>query len=259
MSKLGLIAVPMLFAAMSFAQAGAPAASDGNVTAPPKVVLLVFQQFLPGRAGARQTLEIDTAQNFDRLNVPVTWIELESLTGPPQAMFFDPANSFADLDKAGVALAQFYRANPDLAQNQQRIDDTVSSSRTVTAFRREDLSSQPDKINLAKARYLRVRVVQVAPSNERNFSSAVSAAAKEKPWAAYQVNAGFPDITFLFVETLQSMQDVDQSLGKMGAEWNWLGAASSSEVTLYALHPEMSHVSKEFAAADPYYWGPRGQ
>jgi hypothetical protein len=251
-----LIALVVVFISAAWAQTATPVPSP---TTPPKVLLLVYQQFLPGKAGTRQTVEIDIARNFDRLAAPISWIELESLTGPPQALFLDPANSFSEIDKAGSTLAQIYAGHPDLAQSQQQIEDVIANTRTVTAVLRDDLSLNTPTLNLAKARLLRIRVIQVRPDRERDFVNAFTVTRPQHTqtdtaWAAYQVNAGLPDLTFIFFEALGSMQDVDRKLSGAALEPSQLAVAASSETNLYAIHPEMSHVSREFAAADPTFW-----
>jgi len=228
-----------------------------TAAAAPKVLLLVYQQFLPGKGAPRQAFERDIAGSFDRLAAPLSWIELESLTGPPQALFIDPANSFAEIDKAGAVLAQIYGAHPDLAQSQQQIEDLVANSRTVTAALRDDLSVNANALNLAKARYLRVLVIQVRPERVSDFAKTLdtnwrASQTKTRFWATYQVNAGLPDVTFLIIESMRSMQDVDHGL--LDSDLAPLGMAISSETNLFAIHPEMSHVSKEFAAGDPTFW-----
>jgi hypothetical protein len=265
MLKFGLALALVLFSLPMWSQTAAtqatstPTTSTAAAIAAPKVMLLVYQQLVSGKAGTRQMLEIEIARNFTRLGVPVSWIEVESLTGPPQVLFLDPANSFAEIDKAGTVLAQVYGTHPDLAQFQQQIEDLVVSSRTVTAVLREDLSLNPATLTLAKARYLRVRTVQLRPERERDFINAftnnqIKGQPAARAWAAYQVNAGMPEITLLFIEPLRSMQDLDQALPAAALELAPLGVASSSEADLYAVHPEMSHVSKEFAATDPTFW-----
>jgi hypothetical protein len=233
-----------------------PAAAPNTAPAP-KVLLLVYQQFLPGKSGARQALERDIAGSFDRLAAPISWIELESLTGPPQALFIDPANSFAEIDKAGTVLAQIYGMHPDLAQSQQQIEDVVANSRTVTAVLRDDLSLNAHALSLSKARYLSLRVIQVRPERLSDFIKALqdhwlTFQTRTRFWVTYQVNAGLPDLTFLVIEPMHSMQDVDHGL--LDSDLAPLAFASSSETNLYAIHPEMSHVSKEFAAGDPTFW-----
>lgn len=252
-----LLALPALPArSQTGPQAPAPAP---YATAAPKVLLLVYQQFLPGKAGTRQGLEVEVARTFDRLAVPISWIELESLTGTSEALFIDPVNSFAEIEKAGSSLAQLYATRTDLAQSQQQIDDLIANSRTLTALLREDLSLSPGTLNLAKARYLRIRVVHVRPERETDFVNTVASsrphnAGQSRVWAAYQVNAGLTDPTFLFIEPMRSMQEVDEGLANPANEIAPLAAAVSSETNLYAIHPEMSHVGKDFAAAEPKFW-----
>lgn len=240
---------------MSVACAWSAAAQTGtaktNPGAPPRVLLLVHQQFLPGKAGQRQQLAQQTARSFDLLDVPATWIELESLTGPPEALFFDPANSFEDIEKAGTALAQLYGAHMDLAQSQQQIMDLVSSSRTVTAVRRDDLGPHAGSMDLSKARYVVMREVRVPAGQEPAFEEAVKASAGDTAWVVYAVNAGMPEGSYLMFAALTEMKQLDKDVGAAGL------SQFPGETNFYAVRPDMSHVSKEFAAGDPGFWVPR--
>ena len=254
MLKRTLAIATVLLVPSLWPQTSAPAP---NTAAAPKVLLLVYQQFLPGKGGSRQALERDIAGSFDRLAAPISWIELESLTGPSQALFVDPANSFAEIDKAGAVLAQIYGTHPDLSQSQQQIEDLIANSRTVTAVLRDDLSVNAPALNLSKARYLSVRVIQVRSEHLSDFTKSLqdhwlTFQTRIRFWVTYQVNAGLPDLTFLVIEPMHSLQDVDHGL--LDADLAPLSFVSSSETNLYAIHPEMSHVSKEFAASDPTFW-----
>jgi hypothetical protein len=253
----------LILALTSFACAQSQNASPPAqfATAAPKVLLLVYQQFLPGKAGTRQNLQTQVARTFDRIGAPLAWIELESLTGASQALFVDPANSFGEIEKAGGVLAQIYASRADLGQSQQQIDDLIASSRTVTASLRDDLSFNSAELNLGRARYLRIRVVQVRPERERDFvngfvANRPQASTPGKAWAAYQVNAGSPDLTFIILEPMRSLHEVDQELSNAAPELPALAATTSSETNLYAIHPEMSHVAKDFSTADPNFWPP---
>jgi len=73
---------------------GQTAAPEGSPTLPPKLALLVYQKFQFGKASERQRLEVAISHACDRLMVPNSWIDLESLTGPPEALFFDLFDSF---------------------------------------------------------------------------------------------------------------------------------------------------------------------
>lgn len=249
-------------------------ASKSSPGAPPKVLLLVHQQILPGKGGERQRLEAETSRRFDELNVPITWIELEAVTGVPQALFFDPANSFEELDRAGAMLASTFESHPELGLQQQQIEERLASSKTVVAARRDELGFGVERIDLTKARYLRITVVKLRPGRERDFAeaennrrSALGRAHADLAWAVYEVHAGLELPTFLIVEPLRSLQAVDKGIEiRRKAEQDLQEAESkrldeitreayvSVESNLYTIHPEMSHVSKEFAAGDPGYW-----
>jgi len=245
-------------------------------TAPPKVLLLVFQQIQPGKAGERQRLEVETSRRFDELDVPITWIELEAVTGPPQALFFDPADSLAELDRAGAMLAQTFATYPELAQQQQEIEERLASSKTVVAVRRDELGYNAERMDLSKARYLRLTVVSLRPGHERDFLEArkilASLPGTDRSGAmsaVYEVNSGMQQPTFLVVESLRSLADADKKLDtdrnlprnlseteRSRLEQIAREGYASVENNLYTIHPEMSHVPKEFASGDPGFWKP---
>lgn len=260
MLRCTLALVTFLLTQSALAQTAPQAAPQAQYSiAAPKALVLVYQQFLPGKAGTRQNLEMEVARTFDRLSVPISWIELESLTGTSEALFIDPVSSFAEIEKVGSSLAQLYATQAGLAQSQQQIDDLIASSRTLTAMLRDDLSLNPATLNLAKARYLRIRVAHVRPEREHDFVNSVVSHhpqndGQTRAWAAYQVNAGMADLTFLFIEPMRSMDEVDRQWPGAAVELAPLEAAVSSETNFYAIHPEMSHVGKDFATAEPKFW-----
>jgi hypothetical protein len=75
--------------------------------APPKMLLLVHQEFRSGKARERRKIDVSISHACDQLAVPNSWIDLESITGPPQALFFDPFDSFEQLDAAFVEWGGF--------------------------------------------------------------------------------------------------------------------------------------------------------
>src|ERR1700730_15920409 len=78
-----------------FAQTGnAPTAP----TAPPNLLVLVHQQFRFGSESAREKYEIAIAKASKDLSVPNQWIDLESITGAPESLSFDPMDSFEQVD-----------------------------------------------------------------------------------------------------------------------------------------------------------------
>jgi hypothetical protein len=86
----------------------------------------------------------------DRLDAPNFWIDLQSLTGSREALFFDPFDSFEHMQRAQSGWKQFYAVHPDLAQKQGEIDSLVASERTIVPVRRDDLGYLTENIDLSE-------------------------------------------------------------------------------------------------------------
>jgi hypothetical protein len=244
---------------------------------PPKVLLLVHQEFKTSKAGERQKLQAAIARACDHVSVPNSWVDLESITGFPRALFFDPFESFEQIDAAFANWPQIFAAHPDLARMQEGFKTLVSSERTVIAVRRDDLGFRPQSIDLSKARFLRILEVQLHPGHESEFVEAfrILGGAYEKikadtPWVVYQVNVGMPSPTFLVFVPMRALKQNDDLLdwrrslheaeGEEAAqrmEQIAKDAYASTESNLYFINPETSHVSKDFADGDPGFWSPK--
>ena len=160
---------------------------------------------------------------------------------------------------------------------QEDIRAAQTSERTIVAIRRNDLSYQAGSIDLSKAHFMRVLEVQVRPGHEEAFVEAfkILRAAYLKiradlPWVVYQVNAGMPSPAFLAFVPMRSLKQNDDLLawrpllreaeGDVASKrMDQIAKESylSSESNLYAIRPDLSHVSREFAEGDPDFWAPR--
>ena len=212
--------------------------------APPKVLLLVRQQFKPAKSHARERLERATAALYNRLEVPVYWMEMQAFTGPSEALFFDPFDSFEAAEKAAAARGPLYAANPDLVRFQAGINDALSSERNILAVRRD--AAGVDKINLAQARFLRMLVIELNPGEAQpgevhpgddspNLENAV----------VYQVKSGMPGPAWLMFQPMSSFTEIPAV---------HVTAGTIVEDTVYAIEPQLSHVSRAFAEQDPGFW-----
>ena len=86
------------------------------------------------------------------------------------------------------------------------------------------------------------------------------------PWVVYQVDVGMPSPTFLAVVPMRTLAQNDDLLNLRerlhetetgaGERMQQIARAAyaHTESNLYAISPEKSHVSKEFAAGDPEFW-----
>jgi len=157
---------------------------------------------------------------------------------------------------------------------QEELQSLVAAERTIIAVRRDDLGYRPQSIDFSKARFMRVLEVRLNLGHEsdfveafRNLSRAYEAIKANTPWVVYQVNVGLPSPAFIVFLPMRALKQNDDLLdwrhslrearGQEAAQRTEQIAREaylSTESNLYALSPEMSHVSKDFAAGDPEFW-----
>jgi hypothetical protein len=206
--------------------------------APPKVLLLTRQQFKSGQAHVRERLERATSAAYNRLDIPFYWMELETYTGADEALFFEPFDSFEAVEKAGAILLPFEEAHPELGRWKAGISDALSSERTILAVRRD--SPGVDGINLAQARFLRMLVLRARPGDAPPTMDSARGEA-----IIYDVNSGMPGPTCLIFLPLAAISEMPALHATVG---------TIVEDSVYAIVPEMSHVSRAFAQQDQTFW-----
>jgi hypothetical protein len=205
--------------------------------APPKVLVLVRQQFKAGKSAEREKLERITAAIYNRLDVPVYWMETAAFTGPSEALFFGPYDSFEAVEQARATLGPLYDAHPELARLQAGIDDALSSETTILAVRRD--SPAVSGINLAQARFLRMLVVRTRPGEEPALARDLA------PSVVYEVSSGMSGPAFLIFQTMPAIADIPSANVTHG---------TVVEDSVYAIEPDLSHVSRAFAQQDQSFW-----
>jgi hypothetical protein len=201
---------------------------------PPKILLLVRQQFKPGMGLHRERLERAMSRACNSLDVPVYWMEMQAFSGTPEALFFGPYDSFEGVEKAGAVLGSLYQAHPDLAQIQAGIDETLASQRTILAERHD--SPGVAAINLAQAHFLRMVLVQMKPGDDPPIAENT---------IVYRVTSGMPGPTFLLFQPMAAFSQIPVV---------HVTAGTIVEDTVYAIEPQLSHISREFAAQGREFW-----
>jgi hypothetical protein len=213
-----------------------PTASPAS---PPKILLLVRQQFKPGTGLHRERLERAMSRACNSLDAPIYWMEMQAFTGSPEALLFGLYDSFEDVEKAGTVLGSLYQAHPDLAQIQAGIDETLASQRTILAERRD--SPGVAAINLAQARFLRMVVVQMKPGPVAPIDDVPTA----ENTIVYRVTSGMPGPAFLLFQPMAALAEIPAI---------HVAAGTIVEDTVYAIEPQLSHISREFAAQGREFW-----
>jgi hypothetical protein len=266
---LAFVCVPM---------ASAQVEDSPNIAgAPPQILLLVHQEFHSGKAAERHKLEVAISRACKQLDVPNSWIDLESISGPPEALFFDPFDSFEQLDTAFVEWRRIFATHTEIARMQGEMQALVSGERTIIAVRRDDLGFRPLSIDFSKARFIRVLEVRLNPGHESEFveafrvlGHAYESIKADTPWVVYQVSVGMPSPTFLVFLPMRALRQNDDLLDWRRSLREAEGEGASdrleqiareaylkTESNLYFVSPETSHVSTDFAAGDPQFWSPK--
>jgi len=273
---LRFLATTFLFFSCA-ARASAQAEDFPNLAGtPPKVLLVVHQEFRSGKTNERRKIEVAISRACDQLAVPNSWIDLESISGPPEALFFDPFDSFEQLDTAIAEWGRIFATRPELARMQEELQSLIVAERTIIAVRRDDLGYRPQSIDFSKARFMRVLEVRLNPGHEGDFveafrtlSHAYETIKATTPWVVYQVNVGMPSPTFIvflpmralkqnddLLDWRRSLREVEGDEAAQRSDQIAREAYLSTESNLYALSPETSHVSKELADGDRDFWSP---
>jgi hypothetical protein len=270
-----IAAILALLAGASVSWSQAQKESKDTAT-PPKLLLLKHRDIQPGRGSEWQKLRATTAQACDRFDVTPYWIELHSLSGPREELFFSPLDSFEELEHVANDWRTFYATHRDLAHVEQEMDGNVEAERTTLAVRREALGYNAESVDFAEMRYLHVVEVRLFPGRESEFTEALQLLAEssakikaDTPWLVYQLNVGMSSPTFLILTPLNGLAKKDDLLA---ADEKLLESGeteparrleeiaresyASADSNLYEVRPELSHVPNEWASADPDFWRP---
>ena len=253
--------------------AGSVPAAAQNVTPTPETgvtpstLLLYRADLVSGKETAYEQTEAEIAQDYADAKIPIYWSALEAVTGSPHVLYFDGFDNFADIERSGADLAQGLDAHPEIGTLQQKLADLVAATRTVLAFRRDDLGYRLNKIDLAKANFVRVSIFQFRAGYEDEFAEAIRTRARlyqtndvDTPWMIYQAHSGFSLPTYIEFQPMSSLSEIDDALERNAkvrrgdaralATPKWIRDADLSiDIQIYRVSQSMSHATPENAAA----------
>ena len=184
---LALLSCAVLAGCLPVAAQNVTPTPETGVT--PSTVLLYRADLISGKETAYEQTESQIARAYADAKIPIYWSALQAVTSSPHVLYFDGFDNFADIEKSGADLAQGLDAHPEIGGLQQQLAELVASTRTVLAFRRDDLGYRLNKIDLAKANYVRVSIFQFRAGYEEEFAEAVRTRARmyetndiDTPW-----------------------------------------------------------------------------
>jgi hypothetical protein len=127
-------------------------------------------------------------------------------------------------------------------------------------------------------RYYQVTLTRIQPGYQREFEQIrklVNGAHEknnmDERWAVYRVVSGAPDQTYVILQPLASLAELDKTGPMHGKEYqDALGeetrarmrefnrnAVRFSQTDIMSFNPKMSYLPKEFMDRDPEFWNPK--
>jgi len=235
----------------------------------PQVLLLHRIDLPAGKVADYVSIESEIANIYRDAPVPVYWVALQSISGPPHILYFDGYDTFAQIEAAGDTISKAVQSRSDLARLQSDLSQLMQTSQAVFSLRREDISYRLDRFDIIKFRYVRVTVIQLRSGFEQEFAEAARAIRKpfeavgsESPWAIFQVQMGMPAPAFIAVQLLTSLKEFDDAIearkfdrenpfdfGKSKPALLPKDAVSSLESNLYSVNLKISNIPSGKSAA----------
>jgi hypothetical protein len=237
--------------------------------APPKVFRIYREDVKPGMGPAHAKIEAGWPKAFAKAGTTNYYIGVVAVAGGNEALFFEPQDSFASLEKMDQVTEKNVLLSADLERLSDEDSHVLSNSRTWLATYNEDLS-RPGNEPFPSMRYIVVTTYRVRPGHNAEFVEFRKLVRENQErngapnrYLAYNVTMGAPAGTVIVLRALKSLAELDPRPNaqptppETAKKLNELVAACliSSDASVYSIKPEMSHAPKEFAAADAAFWG----
>lgn len=248
------------------------AIAQDQPTGPPKLLVISRNELKVGKMMQYQKLDEQVRRavaNEPKLN----WITMTAYAGnnaeESYLMFF---NNYAEMEQLDETWMK--TAGPLFMSSEfnQAVADTAQSGKTLIAKIRPDLSYNTEKFNMANAKYwsvsyrrLKPGADQVLTSFRKDIHAQLKRANYDGHWLVYQVEYGMPGPSYIVVQDLKSLGDLDMD---RTAAYNEAVSpnlqqkfmdmirenAIMVENVLYQTRPNLSRPSQNLVAANPEFW-----
>jgi hypothetical protein len=272
-----VIPLSLFFVGLSFTAAPVAQAQDqaGQVTPPPKVLLITTEYLKPGQNGsAHEKTEAAFVQAFRDAKWPTHYLGMNALTGRNRAVFFVPYDSFADWEKDNVATAKNTSLSSSL-DSAGAADGALLTDVTNSVFHlRDDMSLNPGA-DVGRTRYFDVIVFHVHMGHEKDWETVVKMyrdAYQKIPgahWDMFEKMYGDDSAnTFIIITPRKSLAEVDDEMGNDKKVHDIVGDDQMQKMLaldattfdpptsiLLSVNPKMSYPRDEWAKEDADFWG----
>ncbi len=244
---------------------------------PRRIIKIIREEIKPGREAAHEAVETGYVRALSKTKYP-NYMALTTLTGPSEAWFIEPYDSYAAVGDA----RELYLSSPAMKGEIERLDardgELKTGGRVMLATYQKELSLHGELFRgqIPQMRFASVTTIRTRPGRAADYTRmrtlVVQAAAKASPDAVgvlYSVASGAPLGTYVYIRGLNSMKQLDPEPGQkapmefMSEENRREYLKLSSEVVLsiesmlFAINPAMSYTNKEITDAAPTFWKPK--
>jgi hypothetical protein len=277
MKKLsGLLLVSCLFCGAS----GGLVAQEttGDVTAPPKVLVIEREFVKPGKAGsAHDKTESAFVHAMTAARWPIHYLGMNSLSGPSRSLFFIGYGSFAAWEKDNMDTQK----NATLAASLDRsalADGELLSGYESSAFVYREEYSLRAPVNIGEMRYMEINRFKIREGHRKDWDTLVKMYIDEygktvpdAHWAMFESMYGMDNGgVFLMITPMKSASEIDHELTASDAFYASRNANDSKKMAqlaasciesvqsnLFQIDPRMSYPSDTWIKADPGFWKPK--
>ena len=242
----------------------------------PKILRIVREEIKTGKMDAHSVEANSTVQVWAKAKSPHHRLALIPIAGNEnEVLYFWPFENFADLEASTNDLDKIatvsYKADFDRISMMNKGEDLHTSQRDSIAVLRPDLSYNPNA-DITKMRFMRVEMVRLKPGTVRDWEEGrrMMKAAHEKAkidenMAVFQIVGGMQANTFMVVIPWKSLDGL-ATLPHGKEYWDAMGDGNRekmdkvnsesivfNDVGIYRLNPQLSYVSSQFVASDPFW------
>jgi hypothetical protein len=252
-------------------------AAQDHPPQPPGLLRIYREKIKEGHETAHEAVETKEAEALRKAKYPWGVIGMEAVTGLNEVWFVQPFESFADFQKGWDAFWQSAALKAAIEPLDRQDGEHRVLGRTLLAEYRPEMSYHPADFvkSLPRMHLVHVIIIRVKPGYDgavhevaRLGVGALEKADDPRPLLTYHVVSGDSN-TYLLFRASVDWTPLDNENAQLRAIFAAMGgdaqkyvglvreAVSEEETMIFYVNPEMSAVSKEFAAGDPAFWTPK--
>src|ERR1039457_4443493 len=230
-AAIGLAGIALLSSQMASQMAAQ--IQDAAPAPVPKVLMVVREQIKEGREAAHAKAEEAWPRIFSKGNVTTHYVGMTAESGPSEAWFLEPYDSFGGMEKARGEIEQSPLA-ADLEVANVQDGELRTGSRTLLAVYRGDLSFHPAEAmsSLPKCRHMGVTVLRIKYGHDADLAQIAKLlidgdekSNSDQPVLTYQAISGGPSGTYLIFSPMDSLAQPRPAWRPRGRPW---GSATGS-------------------------------